>query len=284
MLAQFVLVVFALFAVLSLVVDVGYARLTQVQMQNAADAAALEGLRKRDAGVFDPVSGQTVNDPFASDCLRRAGANRIVRWVFDDDFDPANGDPDFQFGAGPIVNLTEGVTNLHALQTMSVPDVHVYKPDLQLNQRNQAHGDMVSGSFFYTVDPAPPEDSSYTRTDFVANPTSPQPPGGLTACPPVDEPPPDPWPLPSPGPSLTGAADTAFLVRLRRSNDLQDFPGEIENVASNGPSLPLVFGRGTTIVGDDPSGAYSPRRDGITVRATAIAEIRPALHVGLIFR
>jgi len=35
-LAQFVLVVFALFAVLSLVIDVGYARITQAEMQNAA--------------------------------------------------------------------------------------------------------------------------------------------------------------------------------------------------------------------------------------------------------
>jgi hypothetical protein len=35
------------------------------------------------------------------------------------------------------------------------------------------------------------------------------------------------------------------------------------------------------ISGDDPSSTYSVRRDGLTVRATAIAEIRPALHVGL---
>src|SRR5207245_10303987 len=43
----------------------------------------------------------------------------------------------------------------------------------------------------------------------------------------------------------------------------------------------LVVGRGTMIYGDDPSRGYSARRDGLTVRATAIAEIRPAMHVGL---
>jgi len=42
-----------------------------------------------------------------------------------------------------------------------------------------------------------------------------------------------------------------------------------------------VFGRGTTIHGDSPGADYSIRRDGITVRATAIAQVRPALHVGL---
>ena len=52
-------------------------------------------------------------------------------------------------------------------------------------------------------------------------------------------------------------------------------------MASSGPALPLVFGRGTMIFGDSPTSEYSPRRDGVTVRATAIASARPALHVGL---
>ena len=300
MLAQFALTVFALFAVLSLVIDVGYARLTQGQMQNAADAAALAGLRKRDIGVLNPATGQTVDDPFASDCLRRTEANRLVHWVFDDDFDVTNGDPDYQFGAGPILDLTGGVTNLHAGDTISVPDSHVYKPDLQLNQQNAVYGDMVSGRFCYSADPAAseglryadpetivctgPQSGSglYARNDFNPNSAPPQPPVALPSCPPADQPPPDPWPLPSPGPTLTGPADSAFLVRLRRSNELQDFGLQTEpDVATSGPSLPLVFGRGTTIFGDDPTSAYSVRRDGLTIRATAIAEIRPALHVGL---
>jgi putative Flp pilus-assembly TadE/G-like protein len=297
-LVQIAFIVFAMAAVLSLVVDVGFTRITQGQMQNAADAAALEGIRKRDIGVLNRVTGQTVNDAFASDCLRRAAANRVVHWVFDDDMDQTNGDPDQQFGAGPIIDLTDGATSLHALQTTSVPDSHVYKPDLQLNQQNQVHGDMVSGRFCYTADPVRSEDASYelqdvvctepqhgsgayARNDFNPNPTAPQPPPGLAECPAPDQAPPDPWPLPGSG-SLAGVNDSAFLVRLRRSNEFQDLAEQTEpSVGSSGPSLPLVFGKGTTIHGDDPSSPYSVRRDGLTVRATAIAAVRPALHVGL---
>lgn len=134
MLVQVALITFALSGLLALAVDVGFARLTQSQMQNAADSAALEGLRKRDA-VRNPVNGNPA--AFASDCTRRAAANRIAHWTFDDDFDPVSGDPDYQFGAGPVLDVTEGVTSVHALQTVSVPDPHVYKPDLQLNQQNR---------------------------------------------------------------------------------------------------------------------------------------------------
>src|SRR3989454_4956008 len=267
-------------------------------MQNAADAAALEGLRQRDVGVRNPLTGQMVNDPFASDCLRRAAANRIVRRTFDDDLDPADGDPQYQFGAGPVSDLTDGVTSVHALQTISVPDSHVYKPDPQLNQLNQVSGDMVSGRFCYTADPVPSEGGvyelqdivcaepqhgtgSYARNDFNPNLTPPGAPTGLSGCPAADDVPPDPWPLGGSG-SLSTVDDNAFLVRLRRSNDFQDLAGQMEsNIGSSGPSLPLTFGKGTTIHGDDPNSGYSVRRDGLTVRATAIATIRPAMHVGL---
>ena len=298
MLVQFALIVFALVGLLSLVVDIGYARLTQGQMQSAADAAALEGLRQRDVGVRNPVTGVTVNDPFASDCLRRAAANRMVRRTFDDNLDPIEGDPDYQFGEGPVVDLTEGVTSVHALQTISVPDAHVYKPDPQLNQRNQVYGDMVSGRFCYTSDPVPSEGGTYelqdivcdapqrgtgtySRNDFNPNLTAPGPPAALSECPAPDDVPPTPWPLGGTG-SLASVDDSAFLVRLRRSNDFQDLNGQMEpSVGSSGPSLPLTFGKGTTIHGDDPSSDYSVRRDGLTVRATAIADVRPALHLGV---
>ena len=226
MLAQFALIVFAMCAVLGLIIDIGYVRLTQAQMQNAADTAALEGLRTRD----------------------RAAANVLVKRLFDDDLDPANEDnPDDQFGAGPIIDLTEGATSLHALQTMSVPASHVYKPDLQPNLQNAVYGDMVSGSFVYSADPAASEDATYVRNDFTS-----------------------------------GVGNSAFLVRLRRSNEFQTLPGQIElDVASSGPALPLLFGKGTMIQGDEPSSAYSVRRDGLTVRATAIADSRPAMHVGV---
>jgi hypothetical protein len=297
-LVQFALIVFALCGLLSAVIDIGYARLTQGQMQSAADAAALEGLRHRDVGIRNPVTNQVVNDPFASDCLRRAAANRIVRRTFDDDFDPANGDPGYQFGAGPVVNMTEGVTSAHALQTVSVPGTHVYKPDPQLNQQNVVYGDMVSGRFCYTADPVPSEGGSYelqdivctepqrgtgiySRNDFNPNLTSPVGPAALNDCPAPDDAPPAPWPTGGTG-SLGTVDDSAFLVRLRRSNEFQDLGGQAEaNVGSSGPSLPLTFGKGTTIHGDTPGSDYSVRRDGLTVRATAISQVRPALHLGV---
>lgn len=283
---------FALSGLLALAVDIGYARLTQSQMQNAADAAALEGLRKRDA-VRNPVNGNPV--AFASDCTRRAAANRVAHWTFDDDFDPASGDADYQFGAGPVVDVTEGVTSFHALQTISVPDPHVYKPDLQLNQRNQVYGDMVSGRFCYTSDPFPSEggvyelqdivctepqhgSGAYSRNDFNPNLTAPTGPPGVSECPAADE----TAPIPPGGTGNLGTVDNnAFLVRLRRSNDFQDVAGQLEEgVGSSGPALPLTFGKGTTVRGDDPTVDYSVRRDGLTVRATAIAATRPAMHLG----
>lgn len=299
MLAQLALVSFALFGLLALVVDIGIARVTQAQMQTAADAAALDGLRLRDVGVLDPATGQTVTDPFASDCLRRAAASRLVRAVFDDDLDPSAEDPAYAFGAGPIIELTEGETALHGAQLMTVPEPRVYEPRLQMNQQNVVEGDMVSGRFCYSDDPLAGEGASYAlpgttvcteeqrgygryaRNDFNPSPSAPQPPPDLPTCPPADEPPPEPWPLPGSG-DLTTASDGAFLVRLKRSNELRTFAGQTEpDIASSGPALPLLFGRAALVHGDDPTADYSVRRDGLTVRATAIAEVRPAMHVGL---
>ena len=294
MLVQVALILFALSGLLALSVDIGFARLTQNQMQNAADSAALEGLRKRDA-VRNPVNGNPV--AFASDCTRRAAANRIVHWTFDDDFDAASGDVDYQFGAGPVLDVTDGVTSAHALQTISVPDPHVYKPDLQLNQQNQVYGDMVSGRFCYTSDPFPSEggtyevqdivctepqrgSGAYSRNDFNPNLTVPAGPPGLSECPAPDETPPTPLPLGGTG-NLGTVDDSAFLVRLRRSNDFVGEAGQAETgVGSSGPALPLTFGKGTTIRGDDPLADYSVRRDGLTVHATAIAATRPVMHLG----
>jgi hypothetical protein len=294
-LVQIALIAFALSGLLSLAIDIGYARLTQSQMQNAADSAALEGLRQRDA-VRNPFNGNPI--AYASDCVRRAAANRMVHRTFDDDFDYASGDPDYQFGAGPVINVTDGVTSAHALQTISVPDQHVYKPDLQMNQQNQVYGDMVSGRFCYTTDPVPSEGGAYelqdvvctesqhatgtySRSDFNPNLTVPGLPATLNACPAPDDEAPTPFPAGGTG-NLTGIDDSAFLVRLRRSNDFQAMPDQMEEgVGSSGPSLPLTFGKGTTIHGDDPNSEYSVRRDGLTVRATAIANVRPAWHLGV---
>src|SRR4051812_46126063 len=129
MLAQFALIVFAIFAVMSLVIDIGSARLTQVEMQNAADSAAIEGVRGRDLGIAPGVS----SDSFRVDCLRRARARDVVSWTFDDDF-VLDADQ-YQFGAGPITEFTGvGTGPLNALQTIDTDAPRVYKPALQLNQ------------------------------------------------------------------------------------------------------------------------------------------------------
>ena len=69
---------------------------------------------------------------------------------------------------------------------------------------------------------------------------------------------------------------------MRRSNELTGYAAQTEpGVASSGPSIPLTFARGTLLYGDPDTGGYSPRRDGLTVRATSISQVRPAMHVGL---
>lgn len=277
MLAQFVMIVFGLFAVLALVSDMGYVTLTRVQMQNAADAAAIEGLRFRNVGttIFDMT-----DDPFVSDCVRRSAARNIVSWTFDDNFN-TDEDEAFQFGAGPQVDFTEGVGTANALQSMNAMAPRVYKPSLQTNQGNRAHGDMVSGTFTYTDDPELIETDTYERVsasgvpDF--EPLPPVQPPNTSAC----------GDLPAVQPSLPRDVESneAFLVRLRRTESpraIRNNEGDqIEDESSSGPTLPLLFGRGAMMPGVDLDDAsYSPRHDGIAVRATAIAQVRPALRVG----
>lgn len=280
MLAQVALVVFALMAMLGLIVDTGLLRVTQAQMQTAADGAAIEGLRNRDAIVQAAGAGIPVPNAFANDCVRRTAARRVATAVFDDTLYAADGDPGYQFGAGPVIARTSGTTALHAGQTIAAEAP--YDPRLQLNQQNAVYGDMVSGRFAYTESPLPSEDALYARTDFTPATTQPTPPPTLPECPDPDDPVPAAWPASSPAAPLTSAEHEAFLVRLRRSNELSELEGQTEpGVASSGPSLPLLFGHGAPIHGDSPDAPYSVRRDGFTVRAAAIAQVRPAMQVGL---
>jgi hypothetical protein len=290
MLVQLALIVFGLFGILAAIVDMGFVRLTQVQMQVAADSAAMEGLRARDS---QPDGAGSI-DGFRSDCMRRLIARDLVQWTFDDDFNLS--EDARSFGAGPNVKFTDGVDTLSAYQFMSVPATddpdpafrggRTFKPYLQLNQSaNAAYGDMVSGSFnpdggalvgadgqpiagLYEYGAHAPDHQEYDRTDFAAG-------------------------APIPDPMMTGdcervtpsvstpITDSSFLVRLRRTN-VQNDPDldNTEGVSSRGTGLPLLFGRGTLIQDNPDPDAYQPRRDGITVRATAIANARPALRVG----
>lgn len=124
----FAMMLFGMMALAALVIDIGFARLTQRQMQIAADSAAVEGLRGDE------------HLPYAE---RLDAARNFAQWHFDDDLDstgayPADDDGAFdtgsgQFGAGPLVQFSGGAgdPSLVASQLMAVdPGNPVYKPKL----------------------------------------------------------------------------------------------------------------------------------------------------------
>lgn len=219
MLLQSILLVFALLGVAALVVDMGYVRISQVQMQSGVDTAALEGLRGRDA---------------LGEAGRRDEASLFGARTY---LDPAG---ERLVGAGPELTLTGGVTAANGSQLLSVSADPVYRPALEPNVANVAHGDMVSGTF--TPGANGTETNAYARDDF--NP----------------------------------AGANAFLVRMRRTDGRNALDAPDGATVSTGRSLPLLFGLGTTL--QRPDGAdYDVRFNGITVRATAIADGRPARRI-----
>lgn len=241
-LVMYAILLFVLFAFAAIVIDVGFVRLAQRQLQSAADTAALEGLRFRD-DLREPVVDR--------DGVRRQRAADFAELCFDDDLDPLNGDDGAfggggRFGGGPVVNLTGGVGAgvMAAGRDLSIGSPEVWKPQLELNRVNQAYGDLVSGGWDPTaVDHT--ESSTYARTDFIAGATE---------------------------------AD-AFLVRLRRTPGLSALDEE-SGVSSRGPSIPWLFARGSLMAFADPTAGYSPRHHGTTVRGTGIAALRAAASVG----
>lgn len=263
-LLYFGMIVFAIMGVAALVIDVGAALLTQREMQTAADSAALSGLRFRD----DVPAAWRVNPPAVvlnqcgtpptyaptnpswqqwCDCARRVAASQDVSVTFDDDLNLTDGDPR-QFGAGPIIDFTGGVgdPSLVASQTITLPSPPVYKPRLQANLSNAQAGDLVAGSYQTVVGS---ESSNYTRTDFTPA---------------------------AQGPDATAPS---FLARLRRTNNtggLDDTPG----TSSGGPTVPFLFGRGSVLARTSTNSDQITVQSGVTVRATAIADSRPALVAG----
>ncbi len=120
------LLLFGLMAMAALVIDIGFARLAQRQMQTAVDTAALEGLRGKGS----------VDYAYAT---RQLAAESVMAWQFDDDLDGTNGDDGIAdlggaFGAGPMVDFSggSGDASMFASQLMTVdPDNAVYKPIVQ---------------------------------------------------------------------------------------------------------------------------------------------------------
>ena len=265
----FAMLMFALMGLAALVIDIGFARLTQRQMQTAVDSAAVEGLRWRDVNEWEEVPQGWLGDPdfitlfddnedFIGTITNDVDKDRIRRWVaqqvvlntFDDDLESGNGDDGAfdgggQFGAGPVVALSGGVGDpiMNASQLLTIPTTPFYKPAVEQNLGNEIHGDMVAGAYDGAAT-IHDEYSTYVRTDFDS------------------------------------MGDDAFLVRLRRTNDFEGLDS-IAGESSSGPPLSYLFGRGSLLAFRDPGVTYSPRHHGMTVRATGISDARPALSVGM---
>ena len=152
----FIMMSFALFAIAALVSDLGAARLSQRMMQNAADFAAVDGLRSRDR-IGNPMRSTTADAMTA---------------FFDDDLDPMTADGS-NITTGPTGFVTGGQTGVDALGQLNTAPLG-YRPAIETNSPNMPEGDMVSGN--YQVDMPSTEGADYVRQDFVpefeANPLS----------------------------------------------------------------------------------------------------------------
>jgi hypothetical protein len=282
-----VMLLFGIFGFAALVIDMGFARLTQRQMQTAVDSAALEGLRWRDVQLWEQLPqswlansdfqaqvgvGPNPPDPITSqqrDAIRRWAASQSVAQLFPANPSP-NPDPDpANYGAGPVVDFTPAVgpSYLTAGRTITIPNPPVYQParadgtpGLELNvATNDPSGDLVAGTYELnpnypaasggSADPADENEQNkqYNRRDFVPSPSV-----------------------------LAGQTAPAFLVRMRRTNNpngLDSIPG----VSSSGPTLPILFGSGSMMAQTGGGGQLSVA-SGITVRGTAIAAAEDSVN------
>jgi len=280
----FAIFLFALFPLAALIVDFGLVTLTRRQMQAAVNTAALEGLRFRDSvlsqwddpdprnrpeGLSEacpgyaapPSSGQSPSEKRKKwcDCARRWAVGNLVENLFDDGLNPGEGDS-MQFGAGPVLELSDGIqfegTEFYASQIISPGQSPVYKPQLQMNRDDVAEGDMVAGQWQETIPPDHSEDEDYLRGDFASKMDSRYVPAN---------------------------PDDSFLVRLRRTNPQHGPLPEIDNrrdVSSSRWTLPSLFGRGGITRAEnrsDPAALWNQREYGTPVWATAIAGFTPAL-------
>ncbi|WP_154900323.1 TadE/TadG family type IV pilus assembly protein [Gimesia maris] len=251
-LTWFAIFLFALMPLMTLIVHLGMVTLTRRQMQTAVNSAAVEGLRGRDE---------------LSETQRRQRVHDLVSAVFDDNLNSDGGDV-LRLGAGPIIrfeaepsDISLPGTDFKASRTIKSENISVYDPDLQLNTADGQHGDMLSGQ--YVRDGRNEENDDYYRGDFLL-------PGDDASHPysmyfPLDH---DEYD--------TDIGEDAFLVRLRRT-DNPDSLDKVPGVSSSEYTIPFLFGRG-------PYGGtdfLDSRERGTLVRATAIAQARPIVTVGV---
>ncbi|WP_261344944.1 pilus assembly protein TadG-related protein [Roseiconus nitratireducens] len=182
----------------------------------------------------------------------RMEAREVIRNVFDDDLDPT--DNLSTLGAGPEQTLVQRDGNdrprfaARADASSLFADRHeyVYRPVPELNPDNEIHGDLVSGDYQENAN-SHAEMRNYQRVDFNA--------------------------------SIQGQA---FLARIRRTPQRVGVAtplDRIEGVSSSGNGSPLLVGHLLPFIPNSTAG-FDLRRDGVTVRATAISDSRPIVYVG----
>ena len=236
-----IFIIICFLMVAALAIDMGHVYVARQQMQTAANTAVVEVVRKGDG--YD--------------------AQRFVEAMFDDDFGLSD-ENSIQYGAGGEVTYynDHGIVFPGGFDPSAryyLPDspdrpadrdpVRIHKPSLALNLGHDPRGDIVRGTYVYS-DNMHREDDDYVRSDFR--------------------------------PSGTGDGSAA-LVRLRRTGEEFDPPGtDPPEISAAGPTVPFLFGRGNLSVGnEDGNGDFWKFIDeGVRVRATAIADLSPAISAG----
>lgn len=194
--------------------------------------------------ALEGLRGFDPDDPEATDEDSRSDARALLFQVFDDDLDPGNGDL-LHYGAGPVLSLTGGIplgdSSFHASALLTVPQPRVYDP-FDLAWPFQLNLENDSGGDMVR---------GVFKTASQGDPILHKEKGDYTR---------DDFEPAEDGPAL--------LVRLRRSDE-----GSADGSRSSGPVLPYLFGRGTMM-------GLEAKARGITVRATAIAQGKPAMSAG----
>lgn len=234
-----ILILVFLIGILALTLDMGFVLQARRQMQTGVNATALEGLRNVDVDDDGTTDG-------------RESAARLMRNVYDDNLDPTTNNTTVGAGVDHTLVQGDGYQQTTLGNATGSRDLYVnrssfiYRPDPQLNETNDQHGDLVFGEYDELAT-SHVEQADYSRDDFstvLSDPT----------------------------------AEQAFLVRLRRTHNPLGLD-RIAGISSGGNGLPLLLARFSWLAQQPAGTAYSIRRDGVTVRATAIADEEFAVRV-----
>ncbi|MDB4679062.1 pilus assembly protein TadG-related protein [Rhodopirellula sp.] len=182
----------------------------------------------------------------------RGEAREVIANFFDDDLDSTENLT--TLGAGPEQALIQRDGNdrtqfgegTNALGIFTNRNQYIFRPEPELNPDNEVHGDLVVGNYEGLVNQHN-EMGDYQRDDFVAS-----------------------------------SEGLAFLARIRRTPQRVGVANpldRVEGISSSGSGSPLLLGHLMPFIPTAVEG-FDIRRDGVTIRATAIADQRPIVYVG----